>query len=291
MAQTKTKKRTAKKRRNQSKDPVIVLLVFLGALMLALFLLFRVLLAPADPTEEPSVQETAPAATQSLPLSALASECFGETDGFITYTDETVEAVTGIDVSSYQGWIDWQAVAESPVDFAIIRVGYRGYTDGELNQDDYFQYNIDAATEAGLDVGVYFFSQALTPDEAEEEANMVLKLVKGYDLACPVFYDWEPIDHAEARTDTISASEVTACAAAFCETVAEKGYEAGVYFNLTNAVERFHLYELKDYSFWLAEYQDSPSYPFAVDYWQYTDSGEISGIDTAVDVNLAFIPK
>lgn len=291
MAQTKRKKTGSKKRKKKNgQDAAVVLLVFLGALMLGLFLLIRVFFGaqPAQP-EETSVPETAPAVTEYLPPSTLTAEGFGREDGFITYTQPGVSTATGIDVSSHQEWIDWQAVAESGIDYAIIRVGYRGYSDGDLNQDDYFQYNIDSAVEAGLDIGVYFFSQALTEKEAVEEAEMVLELVEDYDLSYPIYYDWEPIDNAEARTDTVSSSEVTACANAFCQRVEQAGYEAGVYFNLSNAVHLFRLYELKEYDFWLAEYQDTPSYPFEIDMWQYTESGSVPGIDTEVDVNLRFI--
>ena len=113
-------------------------------------------------------------------------------------------------------------------------------------------------------------------------------MVSGYDLRYPIYFDWEPIEDPDARTATISATELTQCAQAFCSTIEEAGYEAGVYFNLSLAMNLYHLYELKDYDFWLAEYQDVPSYPFAIDMWQYTNEGTVPGISTDVDLNLSF---
>ena len=286
MANTTTKKSSKRKKKRGTPGPAVILMLFLAVLMVLLFLLFRVLLGQDE--APPESVETEPVATETLPPSQLLAECFGEENGYKTYVSGNLTAELGVDVSSHQGYIDWQAVAASGVDFAIIRAGYRGYGDGSTNVDEYFQYNLDSAIAAGLDVGIYFFSQALNEEEAVAEAAQVISLVNGYDLSYPIYFDWEPIDGDEARTTTISSTEVTNCALAFCRTIESAGYQAGVYFNLTNAISLFHLYELKDYDFWLAEYQDTPSYPFAIQMWQYTDSGAVSGIDVSVDLNLSF---
>lgn len=282
-------RRKRKRRRRQQISPAVVLLLLVAVLMLSLFLLFRLFLRPGgNPEPTSSESEATPTITETLPPSNLTAECFGQENGYKTYQSDTVTASLGIDVSSHQGWIDWQAVADSDVDYAIIRAGYRGYTDGDTNQDEYFQYNIETATALGLDVGIYFFSQALNEEEAIEEANHVLDLVSGYSLAYPIYFDWEIISDDDARTDTISGSELTRCAQAFCRTIEEAGYEAGIYFNLSIAAQLYHLYDLKEYDFWLAEYQDIPSYPFEIDMWQYTNTGVVPGISVDVDLNLSF---
>lgn len=286
MANKTSKKRQRRKKKRGAINPAVILLLFLAVLMALLFLLFRLLLGGSDPAPAPT--ETTPAITETLPPTQLLQECFGEENGYKTYVSDSLTAALGVDVSSHQGEIDWQAVADSGVDFAIIRAGFRGYGDGSTNVDECFQANLDGAIAAGLDVGIYFFSQALTEEEAVAEAAQVISLVADYSLAYPIYFDWEPIDEDSARTATISGSEVTRCAKAFCRTIESAGYQAGVYFNLSNAVSLFHLYDLKEYDFWLAEYQDTPSFPFAIHMWQYTESGTVPGIGENVDLNLSF---
>lgn len=306
---TKKRAKSRKPKFKNSLTPVAIVLGILVALMAVLFLLCVLFFAPKhrvihtqeavseaaavnpdDPDAPAAPGVKAPTATDppSLPFSELAEECFGEENGYKTYQSEALTAKIGIDVSSHQGWIDWQAVADSGVDYAMIRAGYRGYSEGETNQDDFFEYNIGYATALGIDVGVYFFSQALTEEEAIAEAKEVLAMVEGYELSYPIYFDWETVTGDEARTDTISSSEVTACALAFCKTIEDAGYDAGVYFNLSTATQLLRLTDLKDYDFWLAEYRDTPSYPFAVNMWQYTDAGTVPGIDANVDLNLSF---
>lgn len=148
-------------------------------------------------------------------------------NGWISYPD----ALQGVDVSVYQGEIDWQAVADAGVDFAIIRVGYRGYSQGAIQPDTNFQKNMEGALKAGLDVGVYFFSQATTVREAEEEADYVLEAIRNYPVTYPVVFDWEFIDGQQARTDEIEGERMTECAKTFCELVRAGGYTPMVYFN------------------------------------------------------------
>lgn len=286
MAQT-TRSKSKRRRKKSTTAPIIIVLL---ALVFVGLLLFRMLLRRTV-TDTPEVtQAPSPTVTETLPPTGLTAECFGEENGYKFYQSDSYTSLLGMDVSSHQGWIDWSAVADSGVDFVMIRAGYRGYSQGELNTDEYFYYNIESALANGLDVGIYYFSQALTEEEAVQEAQAALELAADYDLTYPIYFDWETIDEGAARTDTISGSELTRCAAAFCDTIQAAGYTAGVYFNLSTAAHLYQLYQLKDYNFWLAEYQDTPSFPYAVTMWQYTDQGAVPGVTGAVDLSLCFLP-
>jgi GH25 family lysozyme M1 (1,4-beta-N-acetylmuramidase) len=286
MAQA-TKKKKRRKKKTQNKTGILVAVLAL-LLLISLFLCFHALRQTQSPEPTPSPSPSVSVAPTLSP-SEIIDSCFGTTEnGYKTYNSDTMTASIGLDVSSHQGWIDWNAVAESGIDYVILRAGYRGYADGSIHQDEYFEYNISAAKEAGLSVGVYFFSQAVSPEEAAAEAHTVLSLIDGYGLEYPVYFDWEPMSDEAARTSTISASELTACAKEFCEIIEEAGYRAGIYFNLSMATDHYNLYDLRDYAFWLAEYQDTPSFPFQFGMWQYSDQGTVPGIAEAVDLNLAF---
>jgi lysozyme len=207
-------------------------------------------------------------------------------DGRITYNSET--AKSGVDVSSYQGDIDWAQVSESGMDFAIIRMGYRGYGSGSLNTDEMFHTNVTGALESGMDVGVYFFSQAINESEARQEAEYVLEAVKDYDIKYPIVFDWEYITDDDARTDDIPQSVVTDCAIAFCETVKEAGYTPAIYFNVDLGYTEYEIGRIAEYTLWLAEYADIPTFYYEFHIWQYTNSGTVPGISTPADINISF---
>ncbi len=194
---------------------------------------------------------------------------------------------TGVDVSSHQKEIDWQRVKDAGVDFAIVRVGYRGYTEGDVFADAMARQNIDGALAAGLDVGVYFFSQATSVQEAKEEAWFVLDAIDGDAITYPVLFDWEGITN-EARTDEVTGPEMTDYALAFCREIENAGYRAGVYFNQSDGYNSYDLRALRAYEFWLAEYADAQSFPYEVQLWQYTNQGGVPGIETTVDLNLCY---
>lgn len=198
------------------------------------------------------------------------------------------ESLTGIDVSSYQYDIDWQAVKDSGVDFAIIRLGYRGYESGKIVADKYAQTNLKGAAEAGLQLGVYFFSQAVTPEEAEEEAYYVLGIIKDHNITMPVVYDWESVHDEDARTNGMDKETLTRCARAFLETIDTAGYQATLYFNKTQARKLLDLAQLKDYDFWLASYTDRLNFPYNIKMWQYTNTGKVPGIEVECDINVYF---
>lgn len=283
------KKKTAKKRRTGQRSQAMLMVLAITALLILAALLLRIMLHQQTPPEDSgSISAESVTEPPQMPANTLMETCFGEENGYKTYQSGTVSAKLGLDISSHQGWIDWSAVAEGPADFVILRAGYRGYADGSINLDSYWEYNISSAAATDLGIGVYFFSQALSPEEAAAEAHTVLSMIEGYDIDYPIYFDWEPVSDQQARTSTISASEVTACALKFCQTIEEAGYRAGVYFNPSIAGNYYNLYELKDYEFWLAQYTDTPDFPFAFGIWQYSAEGKVSGIDTNVDMNLCF---
>ncbi|MCD8067778.1 MAG: hypothetical protein LUE87_02580, partial [Lachnospiraceae bacterium] len=193
----------------------------------------------------------------------------------------------GIDVSSHNGSIDWSAVANSGVSFAIIRCGYRGYGSGVLVEDSRFRANIQGAINAGVKVGVYFFSQAISSTEAVEEASMVLQLVSGYSLSYPIYIDVEYSNSShDGRADSLSVSERTAIVKAFCQTVVNSGYSAGIYANKTWLTSFLDMSQLSSYKVWLAQYAAAPTYSGSFHMWQYSATGSIGGISGNVDLNL-----
>ena len=201
------------------------------------------------------------------------------------------ESITGIDVSRWQKLIDWEQVKASGVDFAMIRLGYRGYGEGGLSIDSYATANLDGALAAGLDVGVYFFSQALTPEEAEEEAYFVLEHLEPYQdlITMPVVYDWEHVSSADARTADMRDPDIlTDCTLAFLQTIEAAGYRPMVYFNRTQSWKYLNLEELKDYEFWLAAYTQRMDFPYKIKMWQYTNTGEVPGVTGDCDINIYF---
>ncbi len=198
----------------------------------------------------------------------------------------TEDAVLGIDVSKWNGEIDWNAVKESGVEFVIIRCGYRGSKTGALVEDPYFRQNIKGATAAGLDVGIYFFTQAIDQKEAVEEASMALSMVEGYVLNYPIFIDTEG---SGGRGDSLDVATRTAVCEAFCETIEAAGYTSGVYASRSWFYNNVNDAELSDYVRWLAEYREEPLYTGRYEIWQYTSSGAIEGINGRVDMNLSYM--
>ena len=190
----------------------------------------------------------------------------------------------GIDVSKFQGNIDWNAVKADGITFAIIRCGYRGYGTGALVEDSTYRQNIQGAINAGLKVGVYFYSQAINESEAVEEASMVLSLVSGYSLPLGVYYDTESV--AGGRANAISATERTACAVAFCETIRNAGYKAGVYSYASWFYNALNFANISKYNTWIAQYRDTLSFNYKYNIWQYTSTGRVNGISTNVDMNI-----
>ena len=196
----------------------------------------------------------------------------------------------GIDVSKWNGKIDWQAVKNSGVSYAIIRCGYRGSSTGALVEDPMFRTNIQGAQNAGIKVGVYFFTQATNEVEAVEEASMVLSLIRGYNLSYPVFLDVEATSGNNGRADHISVDTRTAVCKAFCQTIQNSGYKAGIYANKTWLTSYINAPSLTGYRIWLAQYAATPSYTRTkYDMWQYSSKGRVTGIGTDVDMNISYL--
>lgn len=227
----------------------------------------------------------------SVPVNSYNNNYFTKNaSGYMAYTEPGVETALGIDVSVYQGVIDWQKVADAGIDFAIIRVGYRGYgSEGKMMPDKYFVQNIEGALNAGLDVGVYYFSQAITVEEARQEAAYVIEQVKNYPLTYPVVFDWERQNYSGSRTQTVpSVNTMCQMANAFCADITVAGYQAMVYFNPSEGYKQYDLSQLMNYPFWLAQYNSVPTFYYDFDMWQYTSSGRVSGISGNVDMNIRF---
>ena len=238
-----------------------------------------------EPTEE---EDTSPASVLHLLPENPYNKFDFQYDGWFLKSTAT-ECLSGIDVSSYQGDIDWEQVAEAGVDFAIIRLGYRGYESGKLVEDKFARQNLEGAASAGIPLGVYFFSQALTMEEAREEAQFVLDMIDPYEIAMPVVFDWEHVNNESARTNGMDPYVATDCAKAFLEVIDEAGYWPMMYFNTFQARKLFYLDQLMEYDFWLALYSDRLTFPYKVDMWQYTCTGAIPGISGDVDVNVLFL--
>ena len=198
------------------------------------------------------------------------------------------ESMLGIDVSYWQGQIDWQQVKDAGIEYAILRIGQRGSEQGVIAEDQMVRQYYQEASAVGLKLGGYFFSQAISVEEAIEEAEFVLEIIEGWNLEMPIVYDWEYYSDT-ARTANMDARTLTDCTIAFCETIKAAGYTPMVYFNREQALNLVYLTELTDYRFWLAMYDSSMTYESKIDMWQYTCTGSVPGITGDVDLNLYFI--
>lgn len=217
--------------------------------------------------------------------------CLSNVKNEISYTGEH-EIKMGVDVSHHQGTIDWQKVKADGYDFAIIRIAYRGYgKTGSLNVDKEFKTNIKNAHEAGIDVGVYIFSQAINENEAIEEANLVIEQLKDEEIELPVVFDPELIRTDEARTDNISGEQFTKNTIAFCEKIKDAGYEPMIYSNMYWEAFLFEMEKLSDYPIWYADYETIPQTPYEFEFWQYADDGVVDGISGKTDLNVWFYTK
>lgn len=229
---------------------------------------------------------------QNIPMHSYDYSQLNNDEKLYSYTDEDgiQTSMVGIDVSKYQGNIDWQAVKDEGIEFVIIRLGYRGYgEEGVLAIDEMFYDNIKGALDVGLEVGVYFFSQAITADEALEEAEFVIDIISEYDITMPVVFDTEIVEVDGARTLDIDKSIFTEACIVFCDRIIEEGYDTMIYFNLVWSAFTLDLEQLTSYEKWYADYYDIPQYPYEFTMWQYTETAQVSGIEGYVDLNILFI--
>lgn len=229
---------------------------------------------------------------------ALTVSCLSGCGKKRRVTKEKEEQTIGIDVARYQGTIDWGRVARSDIDFAMIRVGYRGKTDGIIKEDPNGRYNLQEATKAGVKIGAYFFSTAVSEEEAVEEANWMAGVLSGYPITYPVVYDCEGFRESTSRQYTMGKEKRTDAALAFLNTIEELGYE-GMFYASKGELEQDNHWETsrieEDYKIWVAQYPAEPypatpesSYSGIHHMWQYSTNGEIPGISQPVDMNIAY---
>jgi len=231
---------------------------------------------------------------EGVATSYLTPSNFSWSGDRVTYTDESMKVMTGIDVSEHQQYPEWDKVAADDIDFAMIRLGYRGSSEGKLYVDPIFRYNITKASEAGLDIGIYYFSQATSQAEAVAEAYFVVAMLEEYKdlITMPVVFDWEETSGANSRTAGLDGKTVTDCAYHFARVIGEAGYQPGVYFNRHMG---YYLYDLTrfidtDTIFWFAGEGEYSDFYYEHSMWQYTFTGKVNGIDGNVDVNLYVVP-
>lgn len=220
-------------------------------------------------------------------------ECFVHDGDMLSYEgDSRYTYRLGVDVSHHQGTINWQAVKDAGIGFVFLRIGYRGYgTEGVMKPDTQFADNIRNAQDAGIDVGVYFFSQAVSEEEAREEAEFVLQMLKGYELQLPVVYDPENILDDVARTDNVTGEQFTKNTLLFCDLVREAGYEPMIYSNMLWEAYQYDMTQLEGIPIWYADYEPAPQTPYYFTFWQYTNEGHVAGISGAVDLDIQMIPQ
>ena len=268
-----------------------VLIASLVVLALVAGLVFALLKSTEDPisaSKEPYVDDTLPPPTTEETLPPPPANPYNPLDFYFEdgyMTCGAGESTLGIDVSVWQGNIDWQQVRQAGVEFAMIRVGYRGSNEGTLEIDTMAQANYQGARDAGIKVGAYIFSQAITPVEAVEEAEFLLEQTKDWEIEMPLVFDWEIVSE-EGRNARINSETLTQSVIAFCQRIEQAGHEPMVYFSKNHSRDRINLRELVDYQFWLAMYDPVMDYPYRVDMWQYTDQGTVPGIQGYVDLNL-----
>jgi GH25 family lysozyme M1 (1,4-beta-N-acetylmuramidase) len=209
-------------------------------------------------------------------------------DGFLEYvgSDTSIKVKKGVDVSRFQGKIDWKKVADAGIDFAFIRVGLRGTTEGKILVDDYFEDNMKGATDNGIDVGVYFYSQAVDKDEALEEVQLVLDMIEPYNVKYPVVIDIESADSDTARTVNLTSDQYEEVVHVFCDTVRSAGYKPMIYGNVKSYTLLMDAQDVDDYDIWIAYYGTPLYYPYHFDVWQFTSSGSVNGIDGNVDLDI-----
>lgn len=297
-----TETRIPRRTRRRSRMPVLLLLcaaVLVAGLLAAVVISLRPVKVP-DPEPDPHegqvyINDGASMVwhtpLEGVPVSGVEQDEFVRDGERIRYTGASYATRWGVDVSNYQGSIDWQTLKAQGIEFAYLRLGLRGYGEqGTLYTDRSFARYYEGARAAGIDVGVYFFSQAVTVLEAADEALFALELLNGRALDLPVYYDWEPVSADDSRTAGYDGRYLTAGAAAFCNIIEQGGYTSGVYLNRQQGYYRYDLRSLAGRSLWVADYADYPDFYYAYDVWQYEHQARLDGVGEIVDLNLEFRP-
>lgn len=203
--------------------------------------------------------------------------------------DGKKKSFLGVDLSKFNGEIDFARLKEAGVEFVILKVGARGYGSGQIMADENYVKNIEAASQAGMKIGLYFFSQAITGDEAVEEANYVLSSIGDYKITYPIAYDMEYIANDKARIDNLTVNQKTDIAKAFLDTIQKAGHKPMIYGTKEWLLKEIDLTKLTAYDIWLSQQSDTPDYPYQFQMWQYSVNGKIGGISGDVDYNISFV--
>ncbi len=208
-----------------------------------------------------------------------------------SYADGNTFSYVGADLSKYNGEVDFVTLKQSGVSFVMLRLGMRGYGSGEIMLDEKFTDYITKASEAGLDIGIYFYSQALTEEEAAEEANFVIQNLANYQVTItyPVAFDMEYVPNDTARVEALNREEKTKVAKVFLDTVKNAGYKPMVYGTKEWLLKQVDLTKLTDYDIWLSQQEEAPDYPYKFQIWQYTREGSLAGADGDVHLNISFV--
>lgn len=212
----------------------------------------------------------------------------GKYEGELAYNGDSTLHV-GIDISKFQGEVDWEKVKNDGIDYAYIRLGYRGYESGKIVTDDNYETNIEGCNEAGLDCGVYFFTEAKTREEGREEADFVLENLGDYHVELPIVIDVELSSNVKkSRTKNLSKEDRTEAVIGFCERIKEAGYTPMIYGNLKSFMIMTDITRLEDYDKWFAYYNYPLRFPYKIKMWQYTSAGKVDGVNGNTDMNVMF---
>ena len=205
------------------------------------------------------------------------------------YENDKLVSYTGIDVSKHNGNIDWAKVKNSGIDFAILRAGNRGYgSEGKLLTDNTFDANAKGAIENGIAIGAYIFSEAITVEEAIEEADLILSMIEPYEITYPVIIDIEEIANDTGRNESLTPTQLTDIVLAFCNHIKKAGYTPMIYANLKGFIGMLEFERLEGIEKWYAYYGNELYFPYDVSMWQYTSSGIVDGVNGKVDLNISF---
>ncbi|MCR5674018.1 MAG: glycoside hydrolase family 25 protein [Lachnospiraceae bacterium] len=210
-------------------------------------------------------------------------------NGSLTYKDNKRESIKGVDLSKYNGTVDFSKLKENGIGFAMLRLGSRGYGTGKIDLDEKFVEYAQNAQVAGIQTGAYFYSQAVNETEAVEEANYIVGAVSGFNIKYPIAIDMEKVETDEARTDKLTNKERTAIVKTFCDTVKGYGYKPIIYASRDMLIADLNLEELTDYDIWLADDSIPTDFPYKFSMWQYEKKGRIDGITGDIDLDISFI--
>ncbi len=271
------------KRRRRRRWPLIALIAAVVAVIII------VIVALSNCSNGSSNTSTSDAGPLETTNSYDWSNLSWEDDRPAYYDGPFLRSELGVDVSDHQEYIDWEAVANDGISFASVRVGNRGYTEGTLHTDEYADYNLDAAKDAGLKVGAYFYSQATSTKEAIEEAELTLEVLDGRSLDLPVVFDHERVPNADGRANDITGEELADITTAYCDRIEQEGYKTMVYGNPSD-LSRYVGVSFGNRQIWLAQYEtNEPTVRFEFAVWQYTDNGTVDGIDSPADMDIRFL--